>query len=66
MHDNTTLNRNIAPIYFMDFEKESSGSISNHHADGYPTSVFESRERRWDSQTDLVRKCSFLERILHK
>ena len=66
MHDNTTLNRNIAPIYFMDFEKESSRSIANHHANGYHTAVFESSEGRWDSQTDLVRKCSFLERILQK
>lgn len=66
MHDNTALNRNIAQSYFVDSGKERSRSIADQHANGSPTSFFESREGRWDSQTVLVRKCSFLERILQK
>ena len=49
----------------MESGKESSSSTADHDADGNPTSLYES----WgegDSQTDLVRKCSFLERTLQK
>ena len=47
------------PGYYMDSGKENSRSIADHHANGGPMSFFESREGWWDSQTDLVRKCSF-------
>ena len=50
----------------MDSGKENSRSTADHHADGSLTSFLESCEGRWDSETDLVRKCSFLERILQK
>ena len=50
----------------MDSGEESSRSTTDHHADGYPISLLESRDGQGDPQTDLVQKCSFLERILQK
>jgi hypothetical protein len=50
----------------MDFGKESSRSTAHHHANGNRISLLESREGLGNSQTDLVRKCSFLERTLQK
>ena len=50
----------------MVFGKESSRSTADHHADVNHTLLLEGHEGQWDSQTDLVQKCSFLERIRQK
>ena len=50
----------------MGSREGDSRRLEDHHEEEDSRHLFVRGVGRWDSQTDLVQKCSFLERILQK